>query len=73
MIDVNDLAEVILPVRSAIGAIAARLAGWRLAACQLGCNRCEEITPVKAGGEVLWPPVDVPAARLYGTALDQLE
>src|SRR2546430_15431001 len=72
MVDVNDLAEVVRPICPAIRVISARPAWWRLAARQHGCDRCEEIAPVKARREALWLPV-VPAARLSGTALDQLE
>src|SRR6202022_5182331 len=71
MVDVNDLAEVVRPVCPAIRAIRARPAGWRLAARQHGCDRCEEIASVEARREALRPPVDVPAARVSGTALDQ--
>ena len=60
MIDVNDLAEVVRPVCPAVRAILARLAGWWLAARQHGCDRREEVAPVKAGREALRPPVDVP-------------
>jgi hypothetical protein len=48
-------------------------AGGRLPACQHGCNRCEEVTPVKTRREVLRLPVDVPAASHCSTALDQFE
>ena len=73
MINVHDLTEVVWPVCAAIRAITSRLAGWRLAERQHGCDGCEEVAPVKAGREPLRPPVDVPAARLCGTALDQLK
>src|SRR6202035_5085355 len=51
----------------------ARPAGWRLAARQHGCDRCEEIASVKTRRDALRLPVYVPAARLSGTALDQLK
>src|SRR5262245_10453491 len=73
MIDVDDLAEVVRPVRPAVRAIRARLPGWRLAARQHGCDRRKEVAPVKAGRETLRLPVDVPTARLSSAALDQLE
>jgi hypothetical protein len=73
MVDVNDLAEVIWPVRPAIRLISARPAGWRFAAREHRCDRCKEVAPVKARREELWVPVDVPAARFSGTPLDQLE
>src|SRR6516165_5947450 len=73
MVDVDDLAEIVRPVCAAIRAIRSRLAAWRLAVRQHGSDRCEEVASVKAGREVLRPEVDVPAARLCGTALDQLK
>ena len=73
MVDVDDLAEVVGPVCAAIRVVHSRPAGWRLAARQHGCDRCEEIAPVKAGREVLRFPVDVPAVRRVGAALNQLK
>src|SRR5215475_11561265 len=73
MVDVDDLTEVVRPVCAAIRAILAPRAGWRLAVRQHGCDRREEVAPVKAGREALRPPVDVPAARLCGMAQDQLK
>ncbi len=73
MVDVNDFAEIVRPICPTILVILARPAGWRLAAREHGCDRCEEVAPVKARREALWLPVDVPAACLSGTALDQLE
>lgn len=73
MVDVDDLTEVVRPVCAAIRAIPPRLAGWWLAERQNGCDRCEEVAPVKAGREPLRPPVDIPTACLCGTALNQLK
>ena len=73
MIDVNDLAQIVRPISFAMRVILARPARRRLAARQHGCDWCEEITPVKARRQALRLPVDVPAARGCGTALDQLE
>src|SRR5260370_27885299 len=71
--NVKDVAEGVRPGCPAASGILARLAGWWLAARQHGCDRREEVAPVKAGREALRPPVDVPVARLSGTALDQLK
>jgi Protein of unknown function (DUF2924) len=38
---------------------------------QHACDGCKEVAPVKACRQALSPPLDVPAARLSGTALDQ--
>jgi hypothetical protein len=73
MIDIDDLAEVVGPVCAAIRVIHPRLGGWRFAARKRGCDWCEEVAPVKASREALRPEVDVPTARLYRTALDQLK
>src|ERR1700740_553971 len=50
---VAALTEVVWPVCAAIRAITSRLAGWRLAERQHGCDGCEEVAPVKAGREPL--------------------
>src|SRR6478736_7728474 len=70
MVDVNDRRKVVRRVCPAISVILARPTGWRLAACQHGCDRCEEVAPMKAGREALRLPLDVPTARLSGAALD---
>src|SRR6516164_1969374 len=54
-------------------AVLAWPAGGRLPARQHGCNRCKEVAPMKTRREVLRLPVDVPAAGLSGTALNQFE
>ena len=72
-IDVDDLAEVVRPVCPAIRVIFARLTGWKLAPSEHSRDRCKKVAPMKAGREMLRFPVDIPAARLSGTALDQLE
>jgi hypothetical protein len=41
MVDVDDLTEVVRPVRAAIRAILARLAGRRLAVRRHGRDRCD--------------------------------
>src|SRR5215831_3231382 len=73
VIEVDDLAEVVRPIRPAIGPILARPAGWRFAAREPRGNRREEVAPVKARREALRLPIDVPAHRLCGTTLDELE
>jgi len=73
MIDVNDLAQIVRPISFAMRVILARPARRRLAARQNSCNRCEEIAPVEASRQALRLPVDVPAARGCGTALNQFE
>jgi hypothetical protein len=73
MIDVNDLTEIVWPVCPTMCGIFGRLAGRRFATGQHGCNRCEEIPPVKAGREALGFPVNVSGAGACGTALNQFE
>src|SRR5262245_64256412 len=73
VIDVDDFGEVVRPLSSAIRVILARPAWWRLAAREHGCDRREQVAAVKARGQALRLKVDVPAARLCGAALNQLE
>ena len=73
VIDVDDLAKVIGPVGPAVRTILAQRTGRRLASRQHGCDWGKEIPPMKAGREALWLPLNVPAARRPGPALDQLE
>jgi len=72
MINVHDLAEVVRPICAAIY-ILVWPAGRRLPTRQHGRDRSEEVAPVKVHREALRLPVDVPAAGLSGTALDQFE
>jgi hypothetical protein len=50
-----------------------RPTGRWLASRQHSCNRCEKVTPVKAGREALGLPGYVPTARACSTALNQFE
>jgi hypothetical protein len=73
MINVNDLGQIVRPFCPAMHVIPSRSARRRLAPGQHGGNRREEIAPMKAGRDALRPPLDVPASRACGTALNQLE
>src|SRR5262249_22105530 len=73
VINVDDFGEVVRPVRSAVRVILARPAWRRLAARQHGCDRREQVAAMEARRQALRLKVDVPAARVCGAALDQLE
>src|SRR5262249_41448450 len=73
MIDVNDLAQIVRPACPAMRLIHARPARRWFVPGQHGCDRGEEIAPMKAGRKALRLPVNVPAALVCGTALNQLE
>ena len=53
MIDVNDFAEVVWPVCLPICTIVTWSAGGQVTARQHGCNRREEVAPVKTGREAI--------------------
>jgi hypothetical protein len=73
VIDVDDFTEVVRLVCPAICAIVTWPAGRWITARQNGCHWGEQVASVKAGREMLRLPVDVPAAHLASSALDQLE
>src|SRR5262245_41676143 len=73
MINVNDLGQIVRPICAAMRVIPPWSARRSLAPSQHGGNRREEVAPVKAGRDVLRSPLDIPAARACGTALNQLE
>src|SRR5262245_3202023 len=73
VIDVNDLGQIVRPIRPAMCVILPRSARWRLAPRQHSDNRREEIAPVKTGRDAFRSPLDIPAARACSTALNQLE
>src|SRR4029453_8753409 len=73
MIDVNDLGRIVRPICLAMHFIPSQSARRRLAPGKHGGNRREEGPPLKAGRDALRLPLDVPASRACGTALNQLE
>jgi hypothetical protein len=72
VIDVNDFRQIVGPICPAMRVIPPWSARRGLAPGQHGGNGREEVAPVKARRDALRLPLDVPAARAYGTPLNQL-
>jgi hypothetical protein len=73
MVHINDLAQIVGPVRTTMRFAAERPPARRIAPRQRSRDRREQIAAVKAGREAFRLPVDLEAPRAAGAALNQLE
>src|SRR5579883_695082 len=73
MIDVDDLGKVVRPAGLAIRRVLARLARRGFTQGQPCRSGCKEIAAMKAGGDALWLPLDLPTSGDLGAALRNLQ